>query len=144
MRVMLLAWCFSSVQINSHSSFFLLFSCFVVWLFCCLVVLLSGCFVDCIVYTFNKITKPLNNKTTILNIDILFSKQPTTNNQQPTTDNQQPITQYVISSGLSTHTDCSWNSYPIVQTLEATVSLRVYSSGISRLASFFMDNVCDG
>ena len=71
MRVMLLAWCFSSAKINSHSSFFLLFSCFVVWLFCCLVVLLSGCFVDCIVYTFNKITKPLNNKTTILNIDIL-------------------------------------------------------------------------
>ena len=34
-----------------------------------------------IVYTFNKITKPLNNKTTILKIDILFSKQPTTNNQ---------------------------------------------------------------
>ena len=32
---------------------------------------LSGCFVDCIVYTFNKITKPQNNKTTILNIDIL-------------------------------------------------------------------------
>ena len=86
MRVMLLAWCFSSAKINSHSSFFLLFSCFVVWLFCCLVVLLSGCFVDCIVYTFNKITKPLNNKTTIKNIDILFSKQPTTNNQQPTTN----------------------------------------------------------
>ena len=144
MRVMLLAWCFSSAKINSHSSFFLLFSCFVVWLFCCLVVLLSGCFVDCIVYTFNIITKPLNNKTTILNIDILFSKQPTTVNRQPTTNNRQPITQYVISSGLSTHTDCSWNSYPIVQTLEATVSLRVYSSGISRLASFLMDYVCDG
>ena len=43
------------------------------WLFCCLVVLLSGCFVDCIVYTFNKITKPLNNKTTTLNIDILWA-----------------------------------------------------------------------
>ncbi|MBS7367218.1 MAG: hypothetical protein KIG82_03445, partial [Prevotella sp.] len=32
---------------------------------------LSGCLVDCIVYAFNKITKSLNNKTTILNIDIL-------------------------------------------------------------------------
>ena len=44
-----------------------------VWLFCCLVVLLSGRFVDCIVYTFNKITKPLNDKTTTLNIDILWA-----------------------------------------------------------------------
>lgn len=32
--------------------------------------MLSSCFVDCIVYTFNIITKPLNNKITILNIDI--------------------------------------------------------------------------
>ena len=42
--------------------------CFVVWSF-----FLSGRFVDCIVYTFNKITKPLNDKTTTLNIDILWA-----------------------------------------------------------------------
>ena len=35
---------------------------FVVWLFCCLVVLLFSCLVDSIAYTFNKITKQRNNK----------------------------------------------------------------------------------
>ena len=31
-----------------------------------------GCLVVCLVLTFNKITKKLNNKTTILNIDTLL------------------------------------------------------------------------
>ena len=37
----------------------------------------SGCLVVCIAYTFNKITKPQNNKTTILNIDVLLKDKPT-------------------------------------------------------------------
>ena len=38
---------------------------------------LSGCLVVCIAYTFNKITKPQNHKTTILNIDVLLKDKPT-------------------------------------------------------------------
>ena len=45
----------------------MLSGCFVVWLFCCLV--------DCIVYTFNKITKQLNNKTTKPQLSIILESR---------------------------------------------------------------------
>ena len=54
-----------------------LFVLFFLLLSGCLVVLLFSCLVVCIAYTFNKITKQLNNKTTILNIDVLLKDKPT-------------------------------------------------------------------